>query len=72
MLGPKKFSDAYLKANGIDAEEVKADYGYGSSIDIYNGDTITFRKKDGTLAEDTEMTKDEFLNTYKKEKENIR
>ena len=50
MLGPKKFSESYLEDNGIDAEGVKAEYGYGSEVDIYNGDTITFRNKNGSLA----------------------
>lgn len=65
-MGPKKFSDGYLKSNGIDAEEVKDDYGCSpvSQYDIYNGDTITIRDKKGNLYEDTEMTKDEFFNCY--------
>ena len=65
----KKFSESYLEDNGIDAEEVKAEQGYGSEVDIYNGDTITFRNKDGSLAEDTEMSKDEFFETYGHQKE---
>lgn len=64
MEGPKKFSESYLESNGIDAEEVKAEYGYSSEMDIYNGDTVTFRDKEGNLAEDTGMTKDEFFEEY--------
>ena len=39
MPGPKKFSDSYLKKNGIDAEAVKDDYDCYpvSHYDIYNG-----------------------------------
>ena len=74
MPGPKKFNDTYLKNNGIDAEEVKDDYGCYpvSHYDIYNGDTVTIRDKKGKLYADTEMTKDEFFEIYgnKKEKEN--
>lgn len=69
MLGPKKFSESYLEQNGIDAEEVKDEYGYSSEVDIYNGDTVTSRNKDGSLAEDTGMSKDEFFDTYGKKKE---
>ena len=65
-MGPKKMKDGYLKSNGIDAEEVKAEWGYGSETDIYNGDTITFRNKKGELEEDTGMTKEEFFETYGK------
>ena len=70
MPGPKKFKESYLESEGIDAEEVKDEWGYGSEVDIYNGDTITFRNKDGSLAEDTEMTKEEFFETYSKKEEN--
>ena len=69
MPGPKKFSESYLEQNGIDAEEVKDEYGYGSEVDIYNGDTVTFRNKDGSLAEDTGMSKDKFFDTYGKNME---
>lgn len=69
MPGPKKFKGSYLEDNGIDAEEVKGEYGFGSEVDIYNGDTVTFRNKDGSLAEDTEMSKDEFFETYGNQKE---
>lgn len=68
MPGPKKFKESYLEDNGIDAEEVKGEYGFGSEVDIYNGDTVTFRNKDGSLAEDTEMSKDEFFETYGNQK----
>lgn len=66
MSGPNKFSDSYLKENGVDAHEVKEDYGCDpvSHYDIYNGDTVTIRDKEGNLWEDTEMTKDEFFSTY--------
>lgn len=64
MSGPKIFSDDYLEDNGIDAEEVKSDYGYGSEVDIYNGETITFRDKNGNFVEDTGMNKDEFFECY--------
>lgn len=33
-------------------------------MDIYNGDTVTFRDKEGNLTEDTGMTKDEFFEEY--------
>lgn len=69
MPGPKKFKESYLEDNGIDAEEVKGEYGFGSEVDIYNGDTVTFRNKDESLAEDTEMSKDEFFETYGNQKE---
>ena len=69
MPGPKKFNENYLESEGISPEDVKAEYGYGPEVDIYNGDTITFRNKDGSLADDTEMTKEEFFNTYGKNKE---
>lgn len=68
-MGPKKFSDSYLKSNGIDAEEVKDQYGYGSETNIYNGDTITFRDQSGNLEEDTGLTKEEFFRIYGKEDE---
>ncbi len=46
-----RFNDRYLKLNGIDAHEVKADYDCSpvSHYDIYNGDTVTIRDKDGNL-----------------------
>lgn len=72
MSRPNKFKEKYLENNGIDAEEVKAEYGYGSEVDIYNGDTVTFRNKDGSLAEDTGMSKDEFFKNYGKNKEEER
>ena len=57
MPGPKKFSDSYLKDNGIDAEQVKDEYECEpvSHYDIYNGDTVTIRDKKGNLFVDTEM-----------------
>ena len=63
---PKKFSDGYLKKMGVDAEQVKDEYGCKpvSHFDIYNGETITIRDKKGILFYDTEMTKDEFFNFY--------
>ena len=71
MGGPKKFKEKYLEAMGISPEDVKLEYGYGSEVDIYNGETITFRKKDGTLAEDTLMTKEEFFDKYGKNQEQV-
>ena len=66
MSGPKKFKDSYLKQNGVDAEEVKEEYGCSpvSHYDLYNGDTVTIRDKEGNLYEDTEMSKDEFFNIF--------
>lgn len=64
--GPKIFKEQYLESNGIDAEEVKEQWGYGSNVDIYNGDTVTFRYKDGSIAEDTGLTKEEFFENYGK------
>lgn len=62
----KKFSESYLEDNGIDAEEVKEEYDCYpvSHYDIYNGDTVTIRDKDGDLYADTEMPKDEFFEEY--------
>lgn len=60
----KKMKDAYLKSNGIDAEDVKKEWGYTSSADIFDGETITFRNKKGELLEDTGMTRDEFFASY--------
>ena len=50
-MGDKKFSDSYLKQNGVDAHEVKEEYGCYpvSHYDIYNGDTITIRDKDRVI-----------------------
>ena len=61
-----RFNDSYLKLNGIDAHEVKADYDCApvSHYDIYNGDTVTIRDKDGNLYADTEMTQEEFFDYY--------
>lgn len=74
MAGVKKFKESYLEQNGIDAEEVKDDYDCNpvSHYDNLNGDTITIRDKEGNLYADTNMTKEEFFNTYgdSKEEEN--
>ena len=69
MAGPRIFNEKYLESNGIDAEEVKDEYGYGSEVDIYNGDTVTFRDKDGNLVEDTGLSKSEFFSIYGTEEE---
>ena len=65
-MGNKKFSDSYLKNNGIDAHQVKDDYECSplSHYDIYNGDTVTIRDKSGNLYCDTGMSKSEFFNVY--------
>lgn len=62
----KKFSDSYLKQNGIDAHEVKDDYGCRpvSHYDIYNGETVTIESKDGRVVIDTEMSKEQFFEEY--------
>ena len=62
----KKFSDSYLKQNGIDAHEVKDDYGCHpvSHYDIYNGETVTIESKDGREVIDTEMSKEQFFEEY--------
>ncbi len=66
----KKFSDSYLKQNGIDAEEVKDEYvSNGGRYDIYNGETVTIESKDGRDVIDTEMSKEEFFKIYGKNKE---
>lgn len=46
--------------------EVKEKYEcyFVSHYNIYNGDTITIRDKDGELYADTEMSKNKFFNTY--------
>ena len=61
-----KFSDSYLKDNGIDAHEVKDDFECKplSHYDIYNGETITIRDKNGNLFVDTKMTKQQFFAIY--------
>ena len=68
-MGDKKFNTNYLKQNGIDAEEVKESYGCDpvSHYDLYNGDTVTIRDKNGELYVDTEMTKSEFFEYYGEE-----
>lgn len=66
-MGPnnKKFNESYLEDNGIDAEEVKSDYvSDGGHYDIYNGDTITIKSKDGRDIIDTGMSKEEFFSFY--------
>lgn len=73
-MGDKKFGDSYLKQNGINAHEVKKDYGCNpvSRYDIYNGDTVTIKDKNGITYEDTDMSKDEFFETYGHSKNNDR
>lgn len=34
MSGPRKFNENYLESEGISPEDVKAEYGYGSEVDI--------------------------------------
>ena len=65
-MSVKKFNDGFLKGNGIDAHEVKEDYGCRpwGHYDIYNGDTVTIRDKKGNIRVDTGMTKDEFVEAY--------
>lgn len=65
-MGHGKFNDHYLKANGIDAEEVKEEWGCkpGGLYDLYNEDTVKIRYKNGKLREDTGMTKDEIFSWY--------
>ncbi len=66
----KRFSDSYLENNGVDAHEVKEDYGCSPFFyyDIYNGETVTIRDKEGNLYADTEMSKDDFFDFYGNEK----
>ena len=64
----KKFNERYLEQNGIDAEEVKAEYvSNGGHYDIYNGETVTIESKDGRDVIDTEMSKEEFFDIYGKD-----
>ena len=72
MSGFKKFSDDFLKSNGVDAHEVKKEFGCKklSSYDIYNGDTVTIREKSGKLFADTGMSNDQFLKNFGSNKEN--
>lgn len=65
-MNDKKFKDSYLKKLGVDAHEVKDDYGCKpvSHYDIYNGETITIRDKSGKLYADTKMSKEEFFHVY--------
>lgn len=65
-MGDKKYSDSYLKQLGVDAHEVKKDYGCEpvSRFDIYKGETVVIRDKKGKLAEDTGMSHDDFVDTY--------
>lgn len=69
-----KFSDGYLKKNGVDAHEVKEEYGCHpvSHYDIYNGDTVTIRDKKGNLYADTQMSKYEFFSAYGNSEEEVR
>ena len=69
-----KFSDGYLKKNGVDAHEVKEEYGCHpvSHYDIYNGDTVTIRDKKGNLYADTQMSKAEFFAAYGNSEEEVR
>ena len=62
----KKFSDGYLKQKGVDAHEVKNDYGCKpvSHYDIYNGKTVTIESKDGREVIDTGLTKEQFFDAY--------
>jgi len=55
-----------LKNNGVDAHQVKDEYGCDpvSRYDIYNGDTVKIRDKNGDLFVDTEMSKDEFFDCF--------
>lgn len=71
MTGDKKFDDKYLKKNGIDAHEVKDDYGCKpvSHYDLYCGETVTIKDKKGKVFADTGMSKDEFFAVYGNEKE---
>lgn len=71
MGGPKKFSDGFLKKNGIDAHEVKSDYGCKpvSHYDLYNGETVTIRDKKGNLYYDTNLSKEQFVQIYGNSKE---
>jgi hypothetical protein len=66
IMSVKKFNDGFLKSNGIDAHEVKEDYGCKpwGHYDIYNGDTVTIRDKQGNIKADTGMSKDEFVSEY--------
>lgn len=69
--GNKKFSDSYLKSEGVDAHEVKEDYSCYplSHYDIYNGKTVTIESKDRKTVIDTEMSKEEFFKVYGDKKE---
>ena len=61
-----KFNDKFLKKKGVDAHYVKGEfscYPFGR-YDIYNGNTITIRSKDGRKVIDTEMTPDEFFEAF--------
>ena len=67
MASLKKFSDSYLKMNGIDAHFIKRKIYKLDKIalyDIYDGDTVTIRDKKGKLIIDTELTKEEFFNQF--------
>ena len=65
-----KFSEKYLKQNGVDAEAVKEEYvDKISHYDIYNGETVTIESKDGRDIIDTNLTKDEFFAIYGNQEE---
>lgn len=70
-MGHGKFNDHYLKANGINAEDVKKEYKCNpvSYYNLYNEDTVKIRDDAGNLWADTEMTKDEFFSWYGDEDE---
>lgn len=62
----KRFSESFFKSNGIDAHEVKDDFGCRpvSHFDIYNGKTVTIESKDGSIVIDTELTKEQLIEVY--------
>lgn len=63
----KKFTTDFFRKNGIDAEEVKAEYvSKGGHYDIYNGETITIESKDGRDVIDTGLSKQQFIYFYGK------
>ena len=61
-----KFNDNYLKKKGVNAHMVKDEFNCcpWSRYDIYNGDTVTIRSKDGRKVIDTGMTPSEFFEEY--------
>ena len=62
----KAFNDSYLKKMGVDAHEVKAEWGCKplSHYDLYSGETVTIESKDHRTVIDTGMSKKEFFATY--------